>query len=61
LGGGAARPPFEKAPCSSYPHGVDYQDRTAFDVVIDTNGKTPAEVKAAILAAVEHKTARGDG
>ena len=36
-------------------------DRTAFDVVIDTNGKTPAEVKAAILAAVEHKTARGDG
>jgi cytidylate kinase len=42
-------------------YGVDYQDRTAFDVVIDTNGKTPAEVKAAILAAVEHKTARGDG
>lgn len=42
-------------------YGVDYQDRTAFDVVIDTNGKTPAEVKAAILAAVEAKTARGDG
>jgi cytidylate kinase len=42
-------------------YGVDYQDRTAFDVVIDTNGKTPAEVKAAILAAVEAKIARGDG
>lgn len=37
-------------------YGVDYQDRSAFDVVVDTNGKSPAEVKAAILAAVETKT-----
>jgi cytidylate kinase len=37
-------------------YGVDYQDRSAFDVVVDTNGKTPDEVKAAILAAVQQKT-----
>ena len=40
-------------------YGVDYQDRSAFDVVIDTNGKTPDQVKAAILAAVQEKTAGG--
>ena len=40
-------------------YGVDYQDRSAFDVVVDTNGKTPDDVKATILAAVEAKlTAR---
>lgn len=38
-------------------YGVDYQDRSAFDVVVDTNGKTPDQVKAAILEAVQHKTA----
>lgn len=38
-------------------YGVDYQDRSAFDVVVDTNGKTPDQVKAAILAAVQEKTA----
>lgn len=37
-------------------YGVNYQDRSAFDVVVDTNGKTPDQVKAAILAAVEKKT-----
>lgn len=38
-------------------YGVNYQDRSAFDVVVDTNGKTPAQVKQAILAAVAKKTA----
>jgi cytidylate kinase len=38
-------------------YGVNYQDRSAFDVVVDTNGKTPAEVKQAILDAVAAKTA----
>jgi cytidylate kinase len=38
-------------------YGVDYQDRGAFDVVVDTNGKTPAQVKQAILDAVAAKTA----
>ncbi len=38
-------------------YGVDYQDRSAFDVVVDTNGKTPDQVKAAILEAVQKKTA----
>ena len=37
-------------------YGVNYQDRSAFDVVIDTNGKTPAEVQQAILDAVRKKT-----
>lgn len=37
-------------------YGVDYQDRSAFDVVVDTNGKTPDQVKAAILEAVAQKT-----
>lgn len=40
-------------------YGVDYQDRSAFDVVVDTNGKSPDQVKAAILAAVEQKTKAG--
>ena len=40
-------------------YGVDYQDRSAFDIVIDTNGKTPDQVKDAILAAVREKTASG--
>jgi cytidylate kinase len=39
-------------------YGVDYQDRSTFDVVVDTNGKSPAEVKAAILAAVQQKAQR---
>lgn len=33
-------------------YGVNYQDRSAFDVVIVTDGKTPEEVQAEILAAV---------
>jgi cytidylate kinase len=37
-------------------YGVNYQDRSAFDVVVDTNGKTPAEVRQAILDAVAEKT-----
>ncbi|MDP2343384.1 MAG: hypothetical protein Q8O67_20670 [Deltaproteobacteria bacterium] len=37
-------------------YGVNYQDRSAFDVVVDTNGKTPAQVKQAILDAVAKKT-----
>jgi cytidylate kinase len=37
-------------------YGVNYQDRGAFDVVVDTNGKTPAQVKQAILDAVAKKT-----
>ncbi len=37
-------------------YGVNYQDRSAFDVVVDTNGKTPAQVKQAILDAVAAKT-----
>lgn len=37
-------------------YGVNYQDRSAFDVVVDTNGKTPAQVKQAILEAVAQKT-----
>jgi cytidylate kinase len=36
-------------------YGVNYQDRSAFDVVVDTNGKTPDEVKSTILAAVHAK------
>jgi cytidylate kinase len=40
-------------------YGVNYQDRSAFDVVVDTNGKTPAQVKQAILDAVAKKS--GDG
>jgi cytidylate kinase len=40
-------------------YGVNYQDRGAFDVVVDTNGKTPAQVKQAILDAVAAKT-RGE-
>jgi cytidylate kinase len=38
-------------------YGVDYQDRGAFDVVVDTNGKSPDQVKQAILDAVQKKTA----
>lgn len=38
-------------------YGVNYQDRSAFDVVVDTNGKTPAQVKQAILDAVAKKSA----
>ncbi len=38
---------------------MNYQDRGAFDVVVDTNGKTPAQVKQAILDAVAQKTGRG--
>jgi cytidylate kinase len=38
-------------------YGVDYQDRSAFDVVVDTNGRSPDQVKAAILEAVTKKTA----
>ncbi len=38
-------------------YGVNYQDRSAFDVVVDTNGKTPDQVKQAILDAVSQKTA----
>ena len=38
-------------------YGVNYQDRSAFDVVVDTNGKSPAQVKQAILDAVAAKTA----
>ena len=41
-------------------YGVNYQDRGAFDVVVDTNGKTPAQVKQAILDAVDAKTRRDD-
>jgi len=41
-------------------YGVNYQDRGAFDVVVDTNGKTPAEVKQAILDAVARKTRQDD-
>ncbi len=33
-------------------YGVDYQDRSAFDVVIVTDGKTPEQVQAEVLAAV---------
>ena len=36
-------------------YGVDYQDRSVFDVVIDTTGKTPDEVQAAILQAVRDR------
>jgi cytidylate kinase len=36
-------------------YGVDYQDRSSFDIVVETSGKTPEEVQAAILEAVhEH-------
>lgn len=38
-------------------YGVDYQDRSAFDVVVVTDGKQPAEVQAEILAAVQARTA----
>jgi cytidylate kinase len=41
-------------------YGVNYQDRSAFDVVVDTNGKTPAQVKQAILDAVAAKTTAKD-
>ena len=37
-------------------YGVNYQDRSAFDVVIDTNGKSPDQVKHEILTAVRAKT-----
>lgn len=38
-------------------YGVDYQDRSAFDVVVSTDGKQPADVQAEILAAVQARTA----
>lgn len=38
-------------------YGVDYQDRSAFDVVVSTEGKQPAQVQAEILAAVQARTA----
>lgn len=37
-------------------YGVDYQDRSAFDVVVSTDGKQPADVQAEILAAVQART-----
>jgi cytidylate kinase len=37
-------------------YGVDYQDRSAFDVVVTTDGKQPADVQAEILAAVQART-----
>jgi cytidylate kinase len=37
-------------------YGVDYQDRSAFDVVVSTDGKQPADVQAEILAAVRART-----
>jgi len=38
-------------------YGVDYQDRSAFDVVVTTDGKQPADVQAEILAAIQARTA----
>lgn len=39
-------------------YGVDYQDRSAFDVVVVTDGKNPYQVQAEILAAVHALQAR---
>ncbi|OGQ19819.1 MAG: hypothetical protein A2138_07435 [Deltaproteobacteria bacterium RBG_16_71_12] len=33
-------------------YGVDYQDPSAFDVVVSTDGKTPQQVTAEVIAAV---------
>ena len=37
-------------------YAVDYQDRSSFDVVVVTDGKTPAEVQAEILAAIRARS-----
>ena len=37
-------------------YDVDYQDRSAFDVVVVTDGKTPAQVQAEIIAGVRART-----
>ena len=38
-------------------YGVDYQDTSAFDIVINTDGKQPAAVQAEILAAMANRPA----
>jgi cytidylate kinase len=42
-------------------YGVDYQDRSAFDVVIDTTGKTPDQVQQAIVEAVQKHLPNAQG
>lgn len=42
-------------------YDVSYQDRSAFDVVITTDGKTPAAVQAEILAAVRGAVTSASG
>lgn len=39
-------------------YGVDYQDPSAFDVVINTDGKTPTQVAAEVVAAVKARNKR---
>jgi cytidylate kinase len=34
---------------------VDYQDPSAFDVVVNTDGKTPTQVAAEVVAAVKSR------
>ncbi len=39
-------------------YGVDYQDPSAFDVVVSTDGKTPQQVTAEVIAAVKARNQR---
>ena len=39
-------------------YGLDYQDPSAFDVVISTDGKTPTQVSAEVIAAVKARNKR---
>lgn len=39
-------------------YGLDYQDPSAFDVVISTDGKTPPQVAAEVVAAVKARNKR---
>ncbi len=41
-------------------YGIDYRDRSVFDLVVDTSNKSPDEVLAAVLAALPAEFAQGE-